>query len=249
MKLLTGKTKHFLSPTRSKDCWQTIRASALLSSTGPISNRAKLKKHCAATGKYSIVGGFSFYQRAEVKDLLAYLKVALSPQDSLSLLRIINTPARGIGKGTIEQIERYALEHSLSLWHALPRILEEKILPVRAESAIRSFLNLIEELRESVRTKPLHETLREILEKTGYETMLKSETTPDAESRLGNLNELVNAAAEAAERGETASEFLDHAALVSDADAVDEQASVSLLTIHNAKGLEFPTVFLAGMEE
>jgi len=199
--------------------------------------------------KYSIVGGFSFYQRAEVKDLLAYLKVALSPQDSLSLLRIINTPARGIGKGTIEQIERYALEHSLSLWHALPRILEEKILPVRAESAIRSFLNLIEELRESVRTKPLHETLREILEKTGYETMLKSETTPDAESRLGNLNELVNAAAEAAERGETASEFLDHAALVSDADAVDEQASVSLLTIHNAKGLEFPTVFLAGMEE
>jgi DNA helicase-2/ATP-dependent DNA helicase PcrA len=199
--------------------------------------------------KYSIVGGFSFYQRAEVKDLLAYLKIALSPQDSLSLLRIINTPARGIGKGTIEQIERYALEHNLSLWHALPRMLEEKILPVRAESAIRSFLQLIEELRESVQTKPLHEALRDILERTGYETMLKSETTPDAESRLGNLNELVNAAAEAVERGETASEFLDHAALVSDADAVDEQASVSLLTIHNAKGLEFPTVFLAGMEE
>ncbi len=196
-----------------------------------------------------MVGGFSFYQRAEVKDLLAYLKVLTSPHDSISLLRIINTPARGIGKGTIEQIEQYALEHGLSVWSALPRMVEEKVFPTRAESAIKSFLQLMGNLNEAVETKPLHEVLREILEKTGYEEMLKSDTSPDSESRLANLEELVNAAAEAAERGENAAEFLDHAALVADADSVDEKAPVSLLTIHNAKGLEFSNVFIAGLEE
>jgi DNA helicase-2/ATP-dependent DNA helicase PcrA len=199
--------------------------------------------------KYLVVGGFSFYQRAEVKDLLAYLKVLTSPHDSISLLRIINTPARGIGKGTIEQIEQYALEHGLSVWSALPRMVEEKVFPTRAESAIKSFLQLMGNLNEAVETKPLHEVLREILEKTGYEEMLKSDTSPDSESRLANLEELVNAAAEAAERGENAAEFLDHAALVADADSVDEKAPVSLLTIHNAKGLEFSNVFIAGLEE
>ena len=199
--------------------------------------------------KYLVVGGFSFYQRAEVKDLLAYLKVLLSPQDSISLLRIINTPARGIGRGTIEQIEQYALENGISLWNALPRMLEANLFPARAESAVKAFLALISELSESAKTKPIPEILREILEKTGYQTMLKADLSQDSESRLGNLEELVNAAAEAAERGETAAEFLDHAALVSDADSVDQQAPVSLLTMHNAKGLEFPNVFIAGLEE
>jgi DNA helicase II / ATP-dependent DNA helicase PcrA len=199
--------------------------------------------------KYLVVGGFSFYQRAEVKDLLAYLKMLLSPQDSIALMRIINTPARGIGKGTIEQIEQFALENGTSVWNALPRMLEAKLFPTRAESAVKSFLALMNGLAETLRDKPTHEVLREILLKTGYETMLKSDTSQDSESRLANLEELVNAAGEASERGETAAEFLDHAALVSDADSVDAQAAVSLLTIHNAKGLEFPNVFLAGMEE
>lgn len=199
--------------------------------------------------KYLVIGGFSFYQRAEVKDLLAYLKVLLSPQDSVSLLRIINVPARGIGKGTMEQMEQYALEHGMSLWNALPRMLEEKFFATRAESALKSFLNLIHDLSEAANTKPIHETLRDILDKTGYNAMLKGDVSPESESRLGNLEELVNAAAEAAERGESPSDFLDHAALVADADSVDEQAAVSLLTIHNAKGLEFPNVFLAGLEE
>ncbi len=199
--------------------------------------------------KYLVIGGFSFYQRAEVKDLLSYLKVLLSPQDSIAMLRIINTPARGIGKGTIEQIETYALQNGMSLWNALPRMLEEKAFPTRAESAIKSFLKTMDGLRDTVQEKPVHEALREILEKTGYEAMLKADTSPEAESRIGNLEELLNAAAEAAERGETAAEFLDHAALVADSDALDEQAAVSLLTIHNAKGLEFPNVFLAGLEE
>ncbi len=138
-----------------------------------------------------------------MKDLLAYLKVLLSPQDSVSLLRVINTPARGIGKGTIEQIEQFALEHGMSLWNALPKMMEENVLPTRADSAISSFLALITDLSETATTKPVHEILRDILEKTGYEAMLKSDTSPDSESRLGNLEELVNAAAEAAERGET----------------------------------------------
>ncbi|MBV8571920.1 MAG: UvrD-helicase domain-containing protein [Acidobacteriaceae bacterium] len=199
--------------------------------------------------KYVVVGGFSFYQRAEVKDLLAYLKILLSPHDSISLLRIINTPARGIGKGTVDQLEQYALENGLSVSTALPRMLQDKLFPTRAESALRSFLALTNDLAADLREKPLHELLREILRKTGYEEMLRSDNSPDAESRLGNLEELVNAAAEAVERGETASEFLDHAALVADSDALDEKAAVSLLTVHNAKGLEFPNVFLAGLEE
>jgi len=199
--------------------------------------------------KYLVVGGFSFYQRAEVKDLLSYLKVSVSPQDSINLMRIINTPARGIGKNTIEQIEQYTLQHGLSWWGALPRMLEEKVFPARAEAAIKSFVKLLKELGESAQMLPIHDLLREILAKTGYEAMLKADTTPEAESRLANIEELVNAGVEATERGETVSDFLDHAALVADADSVDEQAAVSLLTIHNAKGLEFPNVFLAGMEE
>ncbi len=199
--------------------------------------------------KYLVVGGFSFYQRAEVKDLLSYLKSLLSPHDSVSLLRIINTPARGIGKGTVEQLEQYALEQGMSLSNAIPKMLEEKLFPARAEAALKSFTKLISELREVAETKPVHETLRAILEKSGYEAMLKSDISPEAESRVANLEELVNAAIEASERGESASDFLDHAALIADSDALDEQAVVSLLTIHNAKGLEFPNVFLAGLEE
>ena len=199
--------------------------------------------------KYLVVGGFSFYQRAEVKDLLSYLKITLSPQDSISLLRIINTPARGIGKGTIEQIEQYALANGISIWNALPRMLEERAFPTRAESALKAFVRLMQDLTHSAASKPVHELLRDILTASGYEAMLKADVSPEAESRIGNIEELINAAVEASERGETASDFLDHAALVADADSVDEQAVVSLLTIHNAKGLEFSNVFLAGLEE
>ncbi|HJY06114.1 MAG TPA: UvrD-helicase domain-containing protein, partial [Bryobacteraceae bacterium] len=199
--------------------------------------------------KYLVVGGFSFYQRSEVKDLLAYLKVLLGPADSVGLLRIINTPARGIGKSTVEQIEQYALGKNLPLWLAIQRMIDERAFAARAESALKSFVQVIEELRQTAASAPIPDTLRAILQKTGYEEMLKTDKSPDAESRLANLEELINASVEAAERGETASEFLDHAALVSDADQVDERAPVSLLTIHNAKGLEFPNVFLAGMEE
>src|SRR6202035_2283843 len=199
--------------------------------------------------KYIVVGGFSFYQRAEVKDIIAYLKLAFSHQDSISLLRIINTPARGIGKTTVEQIERYALENNLDLWTAIGRMLEENQFSTRAHAALESFRKLIEEVAEALTALPLHEGLKFLEERTGYRTMLEQENTPESQGRLENLDELASAAAEAAERGETITDFLDHAALVADADSTDERAQVSLLTLHNAKGLEFPIVFLAGLEE
>jgi DNA helicase-2/ATP-dependent DNA helicase PcrA len=199
--------------------------------------------------KYVVVGGFSFYQRAEIKDALAYLKVLASPHDSVSLLRIINTPARGIGKSTIEQIEQYGLEHEFSVWTAIGRMLDEKLFPPRAEAALQAFRNMIQELAAMLATAKVSDVIEEILARTGYSKMLEGDKDPESESRVANLNELINAASEAAERGEEVAEFLDHAALVSDSDNLDERAPVSLLTLHNAKGLEFPIVFLAGLEE
>ena len=199
--------------------------------------------------EYIVVGGLSFYQRAEVKDALSYLKAVRSPQDTVSLLRIINTPARGIGKTSIEQIEQYANQRQITVWAAIAQMLEEKLFPARAEAALLAFRKIIQELSSAAEIQPVDETLKEILERTGYRRMLEADNNPESESRLANLAELMNAAAEAAERGEGISEFLDHAALVADSDSLDIRAQVSLLTLHNAKGLEFPIVFLAGLEE
>ena len=199
--------------------------------------------------KYIVVGGFSFYQRAEVKDIVAYVKVLVSPQDSISLLRIINTPARGIGRTTVEQIEKYALENQLALWSALERMLEERAFPPRADAALAAFHRMMKEMSVDVETRKAVDTVRAVLENSGYRKMLEDEDTEESRGRLSNLDELLNAAADASERGEGIRDFLDHAALQSDADSVDERATVSLLTMHNAKGLEFPVVFIAGLEE
>ena len=198
--------------------------------------------------KYNIVGGFSFYQRSEIKDMVAYLKLSASQSDSSSLMRIINTPARGIGRTTVEQIESYGREHKLSLWDSIERIIDGGQLSTRSQSSLVTFRNLIQEIALIASSEPLPDILRFVLERTGYKRMLLAEKTPESEARLENLDELLNAAAEAAERGESIWDFLDHAALVADADAFDETAPVTLMTLHNAKGLEFPTVFLAGME-
>ncbi|MDX1982329.1 MAG: UvrD-helicase domain-containing protein [Bryobacteraceae bacterium] len=197
---------------------------------------------------YKVVGGFSFYQRAEVKDVLAYLRVLQTPTDNVSLLRIINTPARGIGKSSIDVLEQVAAEQNVSLWDGIGRLLETHQLGARAETALTLFRTLIQELQQE-RGQPLARVMDKILDRTGYLKMLESDTTTDGDSRVANVQELLKAAQEAAERGEGIAEFLDHAALISDADSVDEAAQISMLTIHNAKGLEFPVVFLAGMEE
>ncbi len=199
--------------------------------------------------RYNVVGGISYYQRAEVKDVIAYLKLAQAPEDSISLERIINVPARGIGRTTLEQAEKFAAENGLGLWAAIGRMLDENQFGTRAHSAMAAFRNMIGELAEAVATQPLNDALKFIEERTGYRKMLEQENTPESQARIENLNELMNAAAEAVERGETVRDFLDHAALVAQADALDESSQITLMTIHNAKGLEFPVVFMAGMED
>ncbi len=199
--------------------------------------------------KYLIVGGVSFYQRAEVKDVIAYLKLAHSQQDSMSLLRVINTPARGIGKTTVEQVEKFAAERGIGLWQTITRMIDEQEFPTRAQSAMVAFQSAIQEIALVLSGKPLNEVINFILERTGYRKMLETDNTPDSLARLENLQELANAAADAGERGESVADFLDHSALVADADSIDEKAQITLMTMHNAKGLEFPVVFIAGMEE
>ena len=198
--------------------------------------------------KYNIVGGFSFYQRAEIKDTIAYLKLSVSTADSVSLLRIINTPARGIGRTTVEQIEAQAREKGVSLWTAIEQIIDGQQLSTRSQSSLVTFRNLIQELGLVASSGRLPDLIKFILDRTGYRKMLEQEKTPEAEARQENLDELITAAVEAAERGETVWDFLDHAALVAEADAYDQQAPVTLMTLHNAKGLEFPVVFIAGLE-
>ena len=277
--------------------------------------------------KYHVVGGFSFYERAEIKDMISYLKVIHNVDDSISLLRVINTPVRGIGKTTIETLERVALETGVSLWGALGETIKRQLLPQRALAALKSFRRLIEDGRamlagtyverleetasgepqdeleadaslvaaddtdfdpdnlafdfgsgdeidliqsasppepgEGARSTPTAEPgfrapgeaantaelLKFLIDRTGYIKQLEQEDTPEAFSRIENLRELVNAAMDSRDRGETLDQFLDHAALVSDADAYDEQAQITLMTLHAAKGLEFSLVFLCGLEE
>jgi DNA helicase-2/ATP-dependent DNA helicase PcrA len=292
--------------------------------------------------KYKVVGGFSFYERSEIKDMISYLKVIHNPDDTISLLRVINTPVRGIGKSTIETIERLALETGLSLWGALGEAIRRELLPQRALSALKNFQQLIEDARamqsgtfaeqlreggarapsstsaeaekepagdnaadfdpsefentafdfggaysshESEtegragvppaviqdRDQPNHllnpenqqaasdsfpvptvsttDLLKFLIDRTGYIKLLEAEDTPEAFSRIENLRELVNAAADSRDRGESLDQFLDHAALIADTDDYDERSQITLMSLHAAKGLEFPLVFLSGLEE
>ncbi len=199
--------------------------------------------------KYLVVGGVSFYQRAEVKDLIAYLKAAQSPGDAISLLRIINTPARGIGKTTIETLQSFAYQEKLTVWDAICRSVEERRFPSRAHAALKGFWHLLKMCQQNIADKPVDEALQWIFEESGYQRMLEQDPSVEAEARRENVNELLNAAADAAQRGEDVHAFLDHAALIAESDRLDEAAQITLMTLHNAKGLEFPLVAMVGMEE
>ena len=270
---------------------------------------------------YTMVGGFSFYERAEIKDLLGYLRLVRNPHDSMALQRVINTPARGIGKTTLETLERLALETGSSTSDAVAAAIAKRLVPSRALAALESFRQLILDAQammdpdfagklaadvsesaasdtgfafgEAAPEEPakastnigfafgeaapqetanlparsesnsaegsgfrstgdsatLPELIRFIIDRSGYIKALETEGTPEAFSRIENLKELANAAHDAEERGETLADFLDHAALASDTDQFDPNSRVTLLTLHAAKGLEFPLVFLAGLEE
>jgi DNA helicase-2/ATP-dependent DNA helicase PcrA len=318
--------------------------------------------------QYTMVGGFSFYDRAEIKDILSYLKLVANPNDSIALQRSINTPPRGIGKTTLETIERLALETGVSTWAAMREAVAQRLVPARAVASLEGFRRIIadaramltpgfadklsadiaasadpagllvatgqeegadtsfdfggddlasadaasgdpfetvadrsdlEQLTENQQDstvafdpaafspflqRPAHsasartaqaaqndgesrmdaaqaafrrpgdaatlpEVVKFLIDRSGYIRALEEEATPESQSRIENLRELVNAAQDAHERGESLAEFLDHAALVSDTDKYDAQSRVTLMTLHAAKGLEFPLVFLAGMEE
>jgi len=333
--------------------------------------------------KYTMVGGFSFYERAEIRDLLSYMKLVLNPHDSVALQRAINTPPRGIGKTTLDTLERLALETGVSTWEAIEQSVRNRLIPARACSALESFQQLIRDAqaildpdfasklsadlssdpssldspaleessldrisdddpdsgfafgenisfdfggtddageatafdfgggnsgnrseatpsvpmfdaallspfhkstagvntrtttqkkiaeqaaRDASKPNPLDpaqdaafrkpgdrgtlpELIRFLIDRSGYIRVLEAEGSPEAISRIENLKELANAAQDAEERGETLSEFLDHAALVSDTDQYNADSRVTLMSLHAAKGLEFPLVFLAGLEE
>ncbi|MDQ6653739.1 MAG: UvrD-helicase domain-containing protein, partial [Acidobacteriota bacterium] len=256
---------------------------------------------------YNIVGGFSFYERMEVRDIISYLKLALNPNDSIALQRVINSPPRGIGRQTVEEIDRRARDSGLTLWETIKLVIEKpENLSTRALAALKNFRKIVLRLgalagvdhrlvdtetdqrrghtetsqrrgdteigrhgdsaisaspRPSVSvspsslvsvssTSPVSDIVKAAILDTGYENALKSEKTDEAEARLENLQELVNAAVDYDEQGiEGLREFIDHSALVSDADQYKQDAVVTLMTAHSAKGLEFPLVFIVGLED
>src|SRR6185295_19173938 len=207
--------------------------------------------------QYNIIGGFSFYERMEVRDIIAYLKLALNPNDSIALGRVINSPPRGIGKTTIDELERRAKDYELSWWETISNMIEQPgSLGPRAISALKSFRNIINKLAQLAETpdesskEPVSDVVRAAIIETGYELSLRGERTDEAEGRLENLQELVNAAVDYDDQGiEGLREFIDHSALVSDQDDYKRDAPVTLMTAHAAKGLEFPLVFVVGLEE
>jgi len=206
---------------------------------------------------YVVVGGVRFYDRAEVKDALAYLRLIMNPSDAAALRRIVNKPARGIGKTTLRRAETLAEERDVSLLEGLRRLAEEGAAG-RASRRIADFLEMLESLSREILGRSPAEALSTILDRSGYRRQLEGEGTAEAETRLENLRELEAGAEEfeaanAALAGDERSIlelFLDQVALVSDLDEAEMRDDrVSLITVHSAKGLEFPVVFLVGMEE
>jgi DNA helicase II / ATP-dependent DNA helicase PcrA len=197
--------------------------------------------------RHRVVGGFSFFQRAEVRNALAYIRLLFHPEDDGALLRILNVPPRGIGAVTIAALEASARESGKSLWDVIGA--GEISSGKKISGALRSFRELIESLQEECRELAPAALIERVLDRTGYLDWLEQQDRLEHTSRADNLRELSNAMAEAAEQGQTLEDLLDHAALVSDSDEYDESVAVSLMTLHSAKGLEFDAVFLAGLEE
>ena len=198
--------------------------------------------------RYKLVGGFSFYNRAEVKDALAYVRLAMHPEDDISLLRVLNVPPRGIGKTSVDALRETARTDSSSLWDAVTKFVSGASAG-RAVAPLRAFQDLVAKLQENLAKMDPAGFLHSVLDETGYLEMLRDRNTPEDVARIENLEELARAVADSTEAGEEFSDFLDAAALVSDADSFEDKPGVTLITLHSTKGLEFDHVFLTGMEE
>ncbi len=207
---------------------------------------------------YKIVGGVRFYERREIKDLIAYLRVLLNPYDGVSMRRIINVPARAIGTTTVEKVNSFASRSEIAFWDACRRV-HEMELPARAKNSVQSFVKVIEYLTAKRDAQPVSTLIQNVLDTTGYLEDLKKDKTPEAESRVENVGELLSVAKEFEDRAGQAEgedgdaslgKFLENVSLVSDVDSLEDTAnSVTMMTLHAAKGLEFPVVFLTGLEE
>ena len=199
---------------------------------------------------YLVVGGVGFYERREVKDLLAYLRLVQSPRDNVAFRRVVNVPPRGVGARTLEEIER-AAGTGESAWETMVRLVEDAALPARALGPLRRFRETIEALQAAGGESGIRRLLERTLEATGYAAALAREDTRESQDRLDNLAELLAAAAEyeSREEGPTLAGFLDRAALLSETDRIRDDVPVLLMTLHAAKGLEFESVFLPGLEE
>ncbi len=194
--------------------------------------------------RYRVVGGFSFYERAEVRNALAYVRLLFHPEDDIALLRVLNVPARGIGATTVATLEARARETGQSLWDVIRA--GEFSTGKKISGALNYFRETIEALQEECKEMPPAQLIERVLESTGYLDWVEQQDNIEHTSRAENLRELSTAMAEATEQGQTLEDLLDHAALASDSDAYDETIPVSLMTLHSAKGLEFDAVFLAG---
>ena len=212
-----------------------------------------LEEACmAAAVPYRIYGGLKFYDRKEIKDIIAYLKLIYNTDDSQSFRRIVNVPKRAIGDTTVKNLQDYADKFDISLFAAAERIDENTEIPPRTRSKIKDFAELILKFRDAQKSYSLQEFVTLVIEKTGYLAELQAQNTPESEADIENLQELVNVAGEfePEDSDNILGEFLQQVALVSDTDNLDNIANnVTLMTLHSAKGLEFPIVFLAGCDE
>lgn len=199
---------------------------------------------------YKIVGGLKFYERKEIKDIIAYLRLIYNTSDNISLKRIINEPKRGIGKTSLDNIQQISEQNGISMYEVIKNAEQFGLNRVKANAD--DFINLIEELRTKQNKLSISELIKETLNKSGYTKALELENSVEAESRIQNLEEFLTVAIEFEEEfaDNTLGEFLENITLSSDIDNVeDAENSVTLMTLHSAKGLEFPTVFLVGLEE
>lgn len=212
-----------------------------------------LEEACMAAGiPYRIYGGLKFYDRKEIKDIIAYLKLIFNPDDSQSFKRIVNVPKRSIGDTTIKRLQDFADREDISLFEAVKRIQEDTEIPPRTRTKLTEFAELIRKFKDASSNYSLREFVTLVIEKSGYLAELQMQNTPESEADIENLQELVNVAEEFVPEDENnvLGEFLTQVSLVSDIDSMDNIANnVTLMTLHAAKGLEFPIVFLAGMDD